>query len=136
MDLVATTCAEQKTVPNWNAVNEMVEESIPETAFKHSIDMEFKQPVEFFINTAYKQFDLTYTNIVCPLNTNNKKKISKRMNSYMPQNVAMKVPFNKKLAAYVDHYLRRLTAAAPCFIQVTSRITQRLLISGVLIYGN
>ncbi|MCU6793077.1 hypothetical protein OB236_13205 [Paenibacillus sp. WQ 127069] len=109
MDLVATTCAEQKTVPNWNAVNEMVEKSIPEMAFKHSIDMELKQPVEFFINPEYKQFDLTYTNLVCPLNTNNKKKISKRMNSYMPQNVAMKVPFNKKLAAYVDHYVRRLT---------------------------
>ncbi|WP_240421192.1 hypothetical protein [Paenibacillus periandrae] len=59
--LVATQCAEQKTVPNWNAVNEMVENSIPEMAFKHSINMELKQPVEFFINPEYKQFDLTYT---------------------------------------------------------------------------
>jgi hypothetical protein len=93
----------------------MVKKNIPEImAFKHSIDMELKQPVEFYINPAYKQFDLTNTNLVCPLNTNNKKRISKRMNSYMPQNVAMKVfdnpsPSNKKLAAYVDQYVRRLT---------------------------
>ncbi|NHN35535.1 hypothetical protein [Paenibacillus agricola] len=108
---IATKRVEQKTVPNWNAVDEMVVKSISEMAFKHSVDMELKQPVEFYINPEYKNLDLTCINLMCPLKRNNRKKRSKRMSSYMPLHVAMKVidnpsTSNKKLAAYVDQYVR------------------------------
>jgi hypothetical protein len=83
-------------------------------AFKHLVDMVWKQPVEFYINPENKKLNLICTNLMCTLKTNSKKKISKRMSSYMQLNVAMKAfdnpsPSNKKLAAYVDQYVRRLT---------------------------
>ncbi len=108
---IAEKGAHEESTPSWSEITIMKNTCFPRFAFRYNI-RDDRQTIDFFtLNKMTTKGEMPYYQ--CPnKSVSNRKKIN-RMNSYLPQRVAMMMfenqsDENKELQRYVEHYIRKL----------------------------
>lgn len=109
---IAAEGAEQIRVPDWNQIRIMLEKSLPNIIFEHYADVGRKQAIEVIVQNEARS--IKFNNIKCAISSKSMKKALRKMKSFTPQSVAMRIfdnptDENKAIRTYVDQYVNKLT---------------------------